>query len=175
VPRKGVAFRSGDRASGGRDLPSALQRVLHAIPKSSDWPAEASDAPAADSPVSPQRLRAAFSSAASTAAVLLGSGAQRPESPNPGPWLSRAGRLWPDVFREGATCHGITKLSARRASENVKPRSAFGHVRKPSRMFRAGLSARVSTNDQQTVPLQIRALREYAARRDWTISRKSVR
>ena len=30
-------------------------------------------------------------------------------------------------------------------------------------MFRAGLYARVSTNDQQTIPLQIRALREYAA------------
>ena len=38
--------------------------------KSSEWPAEASDAPAADAPVSPQRLRAAFSSAASAAAVL---------------------------------------------------------------------------------------------------------
>jgi DNA invertase Pin-like site-specific DNA recombinase len=36
-------------------------------------------------------------------------------------------------------------------------------------MFRAGLYARVSTNDQQTIPLQIRALREYAARRNWTI------
>ena len=37
-------------------------------------------------------------------------------------------------------------------------------------MFRAGLYARVSTNDQQTVPLQIRALREYAVRRGWTIA-----
>src|ERR1022692_3450610 len=37
-------------------------------------------------------------------------------------------------------------------------------------MFRAGLYARVSTNDQQTIPLQIRALREYANRRGWTIS-----
>jgi DNA invertase Pin-like site-specific DNA recombinase len=37
-------------------------------------------------------------------------------------------------------------------------------------MFRAGLYARVSTNDQQTIPLQIRALREYAARRGWTIA-----
>jgi DNA invertase Pin-like site-specific DNA recombinase len=36
-------------------------------------------------------------------------------------------------------------------------------------MFRAGLYTRVSTNDQQTIPLQIRALREYAARRGWTI------
>jgi DNA invertase Pin-like site-specific DNA recombinase len=33
-----------------------------------------------------------------------------------------------------------------------------------------GLYARVSTQDQQTIPLQIRALREYAARRGWTIT-----
>lgn len=37
-------------------------------------------------------------------------------------------------------------------------------------MFRAGLYARVSTSDQQTIPLQIRALREYAIRRGWTIA-----
>jgi len=37
-------------------------------------------------------------------------------------------------------------------------------------MFRAGLYARVSTTDQQTIPLQMRALREYAARRGWTIA-----
>lgn len=37
-------------------------------------------------------------------------------------------------------------------------------------MFRAGLYARVSTNDQQTIPLQVRALREYAVRRGWTIA-----
>jgi putative DNA-invertase from lambdoid prophage Rac len=37
-------------------------------------------------------------------------------------------------------------------------------------MFRAGIYARVSTNDQQTIPLQIRALREYVGRRGWTIA-----
>ncbi len=36
-------------------------------------------------------------------------------------------------------------------------------------MLRAGLYARVSTNDQQTLPMQNRAMREYAARRGWTI------
>jgi DNA invertase Pin-like site-specific DNA recombinase len=36
-------------------------------------------------------------------------------------------------------------------------------------MFRVGLYARVSTQDQQTIPLQIRAMREYAAKREWTI------
>ena len=37
-------------------------------------------------------------------------------------------------------------------------------------MFRAGLYARVSTNDQQTLVMQNRAMREYAARRGWTIA-----
>jgi len=32
-----------------------------------------------------------------------------------------------------------------------------------------GLYARVSTHDQQTLPLQIHAMREYAAKRGWTI------
>jgi DNA invertase Pin-like site-specific DNA recombinase len=36
-------------------------------------------------------------------------------------------------------------------------------------MFRAGLYARVSTNDQQTLAMQMRALREYVARRGWSI------
>ena len=37
-------------------------------------------------------------------------------------------------------------------------------------MFRAGLYARVSTNDQQTLAMQNRAMREYAARRGWMIA-----
>ena len=37
-------------------------------------------------------------------------------------------------------------------------------------MIRAGLYARVSTGDQQTIPLQTRALREYAVRRGWVIA-----
>src|SRR5579872_206322 len=41
--------------------------------------------------------------------------------------------------------------------------NVFGHPQ------RAGLYARVSTHDQQTLPLQVRALREYAAKRGWTI------
>jgi putative DNA-invertase from lambdoid prophage Rac len=34
---------------------------------------------------------------------------------------------------------------------------------------RVGLYARVSTSDQQTLPMQLSALREYATRRGWTI------
>ena len=37
-------------------------------------------------------------------------------------------------------------------------------------MVRVGLYARVSTQDQQTIPMQTRALREYATRRGWTIA-----
>ena len=37
-------------------------------------------------------------------------------------------------------------------------------------MFRAGLYARVSTSDQQTLVMQNRAMREYATRRGWTIA-----
>jgi putative DNA-invertase from lambdoid prophage Rac len=36
--------------------------------------------------------------------------------------------------------------------------------------LRVGLYARVSTHDQQTLPLQILAMREYAERRGWTIA-----
>src|SRR5947209_2594074 len=61
-------------------------------------------------------------------------------------------------------------MAAKRASENAKPGHVFGHARRPAKMFRAGLYARVSTNDQQTLPMQSRAMREYAARRGWTIA-----
>ena len=37
------------------------------------------------------------------------------------------------------------------------------------KVLRAGLYARVSTHDQQTLPMQLRAMREYAKRRDWSI------
>ena len=39
-------------------------------------------------------------------------------------------------------------------------------------MLRVGLYARVSTNDQQTLPMQSRAMREYVARRGRTIVRQ---
>src|SRR5205823_13921607 len=52
----------------------------------------------------------------------------------------------------------------------AKSSNVFGQSRKQPKMFRAGLYARVSTNDQQTLPMQSRALREYAARRGWTIA-----
>src|SRR5580692_6153337 len=62
------------------------------------------------------------------------------------------------------------EMPAKQTSEKAKSPRVFGQARKPAKMFRAGLYARVSTNDQQTIPLQIRALREYAGRRGWTIA-----
>src|ERR1700687_6160990 len=61
-------------------------------------------------------------------------------------------------------------MAGKRGSDRAKIQRVFGQARKPAKMFRAGLYARVSTNDQQTIPLQIRALREYAVRRGWTIA-----
>src|SRR5260370_14304518 len=60
--------------------------------------------------------------------------------------------------------------AAKQASDKAKSSRVFGQARKPTKMFRAGLYARVSTSDQQTIPLQIRVLRDYALRRGWTIA-----
>ena len=61
-------------------------------------------------------------------------------------------------------------MPVKRASQKAKSDNVFGQARKSLKMFRAGLYARVSTNDQQTLPMQNRALREYAARRGWTVA-----
>src|ERR1017187_3186682 len=61
-------------------------------------------------------------------------------------------------------------MPIKRASPKAKSDNVFGQRRRPSKMFRPGLYARVSTNDQQTLAMQNRAMREYAARRGWTIA-----
>jgi DNA invertase Pin-like site-specific DNA recombinase len=61
-------------------------------------------------------------------------------------------------------------MAAKRAFPKAKSNNVFGQARKPAKMFRAGLYARVSTNDQQTLAMQSRAMREYAARRGWAIA-----
>jgi putative DNA-invertase from lambdoid prophage Rac len=61
-------------------------------------------------------------------------------------------------------------MAVKRASEKAKSDNVFGQRRKGSKMLRAGLYARVSTIDQQTLPMQNRALHEYSARRGWTIA-----
>ena len=61
-------------------------------------------------------------------------------------------------------------MPRKRASQKVKSDYVFGQARSRSKMLRVGLYARVSTNDQQTLAMQNRAMREYAARRGWTIA-----
>jgi putative DNA-invertase from lambdoid prophage Rac len=60
-------------------------------------------------------------------------------------------------------------MAVKRAFQKAESDNVFGQRRKRSKMLRAGLYARVSTNDQQTLPMQNRTMREYAARRGWTI------
>jgi DNA invertase Pin-like site-specific DNA recombinase len=61
-------------------------------------------------------------------------------------------------------------MPAKRTIPEPKSKRVFGQSRKPGKMLRAGLYARVSTLDQQTLPMQIRALREYAAKRGWIVA-----
>jgi putative DNA-invertase from lambdoid prophage Rac len=61
-------------------------------------------------------------------------------------------------------------MPIKQASQKTKSEYVFGQARKRPKMFRAGLYARVSTNDQQTLAMQNRAMRDYAARRGWTIA-----
>ncbi len=62
-------------------------------------------------------------------------------------------------------------LTEIRVSRTAKLRKVLGHPpHRAKTPFRAGLYARVSTQDQQTIPMQTRALREYATRRGWTIA-----
>jgi putative DNA-invertase from lambdoid prophage Rac len=63
------------------------------------------------------------------------------------------------------------KKAGNRAFRRAKSLRVWGHPpRRAKAPFRVGLYARVSTHDQQTIPLQTRAMREYAARRGWTIT-----
>jgi len=55
-------------------------------------------------------------------------------------------------------------MPTKQAFPRTKSSKVFGHP------LRVALYARVSTHDQQTLPLQIRAMREYAAKRGWIIA-----
>jgi putative DNA-invertase from lambdoid prophage Rac len=54
-------------------------------------------------------------------------------------------------------------MPTKQALLRTKSGKVFGHP------LRVGLYARVSTHDQPTLPLQIRTMREYAAKRGWTV------
>lgn len=55
-------------------------------------------------------------------------------------------------------------MPTKQAFPQVQSNRVFGHP------LRVGLYARVSTHDQQTLPLQIQAMRDFAAKRSWTIA-----
>lgn len=61
-------------------------------------------------------------------------------------------------------------MPAKRTFSESKSKRVFGQSRKPVKMLRAGLYARVSTLDQQTLPMQMRALREYVLKRGWVVA-----
>lgn len=61
-------------------------------------------------------------------------------------------------------------MSVKQGSGVKKSGKVFGQGPEAAKAIRAGLYARVSTLDQQTLPMQSRAMREYAARRSWTVA-----
>jgi putative DNA-invertase from lambdoid prophage Rac len=61
-------------------------------------------------------------------------------------------------------------MAKKQPCQNAKSTRVFGQARRPVKMFRAGVYARVSTNDRRTIPQQIRALRECVVRRGCTIA-----
>jgi hypothetical protein len=63
------------------------------------------------------------------------------------------------------------QMPGKQGSTTPQSRRVFGHPGKRTKaVLRAGLYARVSTHDQQTLPMQNRTMREYAVRRGWTIA-----
>jgi len=67
-------------------------------------------------------------------------------------------------------CGEHREVPIKQGSGIRKSGKVFGQRQKAAKMTRAGLYARVSTLDQQTLPMQSRAMREYAARRGWTVA-----
>jgi len=64
----------------------------------------------------------------------------------------------------------LREVPVKQGSGSRKSEKVFGQGAKNQKMVRAVLYARVSTQDQHTLPMQNRAMREYAARRGWTIA-----
>ena len=69
-----------------------------------------------------------------------------------------AGQCWNDICYYRQLFKGPAARRSSRAQSST-------HVIPIARLY-----ARVSTNDQQTLAMQNRAMREYAARRGWTIA-----
>ena len=61
----------------------------------------------------------------------------------------------------------MPKTSGKPSVSKVSRKRVFGQGEKAPR---AGLYARVSTHDQQTLPMQVATMRKYARKRGWTIA-----
>lgn len=61
----------------------------------------------------------------------------------------------------------MSKTSEKSSVSTVSRKRVFGQGEKAPR---AGLYARVSTHDQQTLPMQLTAMRDYAQKRGWEIA-----
>ena len=61
-------------------------------------------------------------------------------------------------------------MGQKRLLPRAKTGRVFGQGLKTSKAVRAGLYARVSTHDQQTLSLQVEALRSYATQRGWMVT-----
>lgn len=66
-------------------------------------------------------------------------------------------------------CKLVFENGRQTSVEEGKPARVFGQGQKPKNAPRVSLYARVSTHDQQTLPLQLDLMRSYAARRGWSI------
>jgi DNA invertase Pin-like site-specific DNA recombinase len=64
----------------------------------------------------------------------------------------------------------LSEMLVKQGSGIRKSGRVFGQGQKAAKTIRAGLYACVSTLDQQTLPMQSRAMREYVARRGWTVT-----
>jgi putative DNA-invertase from lambdoid prophage Rac len=76
---------------------------------------------------------------------------------------------WPERIVFGQV-QELREMPVKQGSGIKKFGRVFGQGQKNAKMVRAGLYARVSTQDQQTLPMQNRTMREYATRRSWTIA-----
>ena len=61
----------------------------------------------------------------------------------------------------------MSKTSGKLSVPKASQKGVFGQGEKAPR---AGLYARVSTHDQQTLPMQLAAMRDYARKRGWQIA-----
>jgi putative DNA-invertase from lambdoid prophage Rac len=65
---------------------------------------------------------------------------------------------------------GPREMPVKQGSGIKKSGKVFGQGQKAAKTIRVGLYTGVSIQDQQTLPMQNRAMREYAARRGWIIA-----